>query len=64
MTGITGQMVPQADRTAEALVGAQEVWKEWSGQPVEDTDCRTQEQWEAMYKAVRRTSWACCLKPW
>ena len=40
----------------EVLVEGQEVWDEWTGQSVEDTDWRkgAKDQWEAMEKAVLR----------
>ena len=43
-------------------MGGQEVWKEWVGQSVEDTDwrwrAREHAQWKAMEKAAMRTRWA------
>ena len=63
MVGISGQLV-QSDGKAEVLVEGQEVWEEWVGQPVEDTDWRrrAQEQFRAMEKAAMRTSWARCVQ--
>ena len=55
--GVSGQLV-QADVEAEALVEGQEVWEEWTGHSVEDTDWRilrkAKEQLRAMEKAVER----------
>ena len=39
LVGITGQRV-QADGGSEVLVEGQEVWEEWTGQTVENTEWR------------------------
>ena len=39
LVGITGQRV-QADGGSEVLVEGQQVWEEWTGQAVEDTEWR------------------------
>ena len=41
------------------LVEGQEVWEEWTGQPVDDTDWRrgAKDTWEAMEKVVLRREW-------
>ena len=41
LVGITGQRV-QADGDKEVLVERQEIWEEWAGQTVEDTEWRRQ----------------------
>ena len=43
LVGITGQRV-QADGGREVLVEGQEVWEEWTGQTVEDTEWRKKGQ--------------------
>ena len=55
LVGITGQRV-QADGDKEVLVEGHEVWEEWTGQTVEDTEWRRQAkgQWRAKEQAVVR----------
>ena len=45
----------QTDGGAEALVDGQEVWEEWCGQSVVDTDWmrRMKEQWVTIEKVMR-----------
>ena len=58
LVGITGQRV-QADGDKEVLVEGQEVWEEWTGQAVEDTEWRRKNkgQWRAKEQAVVRLEW-------
>ena len=58
LVGITGQRV-QADGDKEVLVEGNEVWEEWTGQAVEDTEWRRQAkgQWRAKEQAVVRRGW-------
>jgi hypothetical protein len=58
LVGITGQRV-QADGSKEVLVEGNEVWEEWTGQAVEDTEWRRQAkgQWRAKEQAVVRWGW-------
>ena len=58
LVGITGQRV-QADGDKEVLVEGNEVWEEWTGQTVEDTEWRRQAkgQWRAKEQAVVRWGW-------
>ena len=58
LVGITGQSV-QADGDKEVLVEGNEVWEEWTGQAVEDTEWRRQAkgQWRAKEQAVARWGW-------
>ena len=55
LVGITGQRV-QTDGDKEVLVEGNEVWEEWTGQTVEDTEWRRQAkgQWRAKEQAVVR----------
>ena len=55
LAGITGQRV-QADGGKEVLVEGNEVWEEWTGQAVEDTEWRRKikGQWRAKEQAVVR----------
>ena len=48
-----------ADGGREVLVEGQEVWEEWTGQTVEDTEWRRQAkgQWRAKEQAVVRRGW-------
>jgi hypothetical protein len=59
LVGTTGQMV-QADGGREVLVEGQEVWEEWTGQAVVDTEWRKKikGQWRAMEQAVVRREWS------
>ena len=56
---ITGQRV-QADGSSGVLVEGQEVWEEWAGQAVGDTEWRKEAkgQWRAREQAARRWEWA------
>jgi hypothetical protein len=58
LVGTTGQRV-QADGDKEVLVEGQEIWEEWTGQTVEDTEWRRQAkgQWRAREQAVVRWGW-------
>ena len=58
LVGITGQRV-QAHGGREILVEGQEVWEEWTGQAVEDTEWRKtiKGQWRAKKQAVMRWDW-------
>ena len=58
LVGITGQRV-RADGDKEVLMVGQEIWEEWSGQTVEDTEWRRQAkgQWRAKEQAVVRRGW-------
>ena len=58
LVGISGQRV-QADGGREVLVEGQEVWEEWTGQVVEDTEWRekVKEQWRAIEQATVRRGW-------
>ena len=58
LVGTTGQRV-QADGDKEVLVEGQEIWEEWTGQTVEDTEWRRQAkgQWRAKEQAVVRWGW-------
>ena len=61
LVGITGQRV-HADGGREILVEGQEdwqVWEEWTGQGVEDTEWRKKikGQWRAKEQAVMRWDW-------
>ena len=58
LVGITGRLA-EADGKEEVLVEGQEVWEEWTGQPVDDTDWRrgAKDTWEAMEKVVLRREW-------
>ena len=55
LVGTTGQRV-QADGDKEVLMEGQEIWEEWTGQTVEDTEWRRQAkgQWRAKEQAVVR----------
>ena len=55
LVGTTGQRV-QADGDKEVLMEGQEIWEEWTGQTVEDTEWRRQAkgQWRAKERAVVR----------
>ena len=61
LVGITDQRV-QADGGSEVLVEGQdpEVWEEWTGQRVEDTEWRRKAkgQWRAKEQAAVRRGWA------
>ena len=56
---VIGQRV-QADGSSGVLVEGQEVWEEWTGQAVEDTEWRKEAkgQWRAREQAARRWEWA------
>jgi hypothetical protein len=58
LVGITGQRV-QTDGGRGVLVEGNEVWDEWTGQAVEDTEWRRQAkgQWRAKEQAVVRRGW-------
>ena len=58
LVGITGQRV-QTDGGRGVLVEGNEVWEEWTGQTVEDTEWRRQAkgQWRAKEQAVVRRGW-------
>ena len=58
LVGITGQRV-RADGDKEVLMEGQEIWEEWTGQTVEDTEWRRQAkgQWRAKEQAVVRREW-------
>ena len=58
MVGTTGQRV-QADGDKEVLMEGQEIWEEWTGQTVEDTEWRREAkgQWRAREQAVVRRGW-------
>ena len=58
LVGTTGQRV-QADGDKEVLVEGQEIWEEWTGQAVEDTEWRRKSkgQWRAKEQAVVRREW-------
>jgi hypothetical protein len=58
LVGITGQRV-RADGDKEVLMVGQEIWEEWTGQTVEDTEWRRQAkgQWRAKEQAVVRRGW-------
>ena len=58
LVGITGQRV-QAGGGSEVLVEGQEVWEEWAGQTVEDTEWRRKAkgQWRAKEQAAVRRGW-------
>ena len=58
LVGTTGQRV-QADGDKEVLVEGNEVWEEWTGQAVEDTEWWRQAkgQWRAKEQAVARWGW-------
>ena len=58
LVGTTGQRV-QADGGKEVLVEEQEVWDEWTGQAVEDTEWRKtiKGQWRGKGQAVARWDW-------
>ena len=58
LVGITGQRV-QPDGGRGVLVEGNEVWEEWSGQTVEDTEWRRQAkgQWRTKEQAVVRRGW-------
>ena len=49
----------QADGDKEVLVGGQEIWEEWTGQAMEDTEWRRKSkgQWRAKEQAVVRREW-------
>jgi hypothetical protein len=55
MVGITGRLV-HADGQEEVLVVGDEVWEEWTGSAVEDTDWRkgAKGEWAAKERAVSR----------
>ena len=59
LVDITGQRV-QADGGSGVLVEGQEVWEEWKGHTVEDTEWRKEAkgQWRAREQAARRWEWA------
>ena len=58
LVGTAGQMV-QADGGREVLVEGQEVWEEWTGRAVVDTEWRKKikGQWRAREQAVVRREW-------
>ena len=58
LVGISGQRV-HADGGREVLVEGQEVWEEWTGQVVADTEWRgkVKGQWRAMEQAAVRRGW-------
>ena len=58
LVGITGQRV-QADGSREVLVEGQEVWEDWLGQTVENTEWRKEVkgQWGAKEQATVRRGW-------
>ena len=58
LVGITGQSV-QADGGKEVLVVEQELWEEWTGQPVEETEWRkkVKRQWREMEQSTVRREW-------
>ena len=58
LVGITGQRV-QADGDKEVPVEGNEVWEEWTGPAVEDTEWRRQAkgQWRAKGQALARWGW-------
>ena len=58
LVGITGQRV-RADGDKEVIMVGQEIWEEWTGQTVEDTEWRRQAkgQWRAKEQAVVRRGW-------
>ena len=58
LVGTTGQRV-RADGDKEVLMEGQEIWEEWTGQTVEDTEWRRQAkgQWRAKEQAVARWGW-------
>ena len=58
LVGITGQRT-QADGGKEVLVEGQEVWEEWTGQTVGDTEWREEikGQWRAKEQAAVRRGW-------
>ena len=58
VVGTAGQMV-QADGGREVLVEGQEVWEEWTGRAVVDTEWRKKikGQWRAREQAVVRREW-------
>ena len=58
LVGITGQKV-QASGSREVLVEGQDVWEEWMGQTVEDTEGRrwTKGQCKATEQAAVRRDW-------
>ena len=58
LVGITGQRV-QADGGREVLMEGQEIWEEWTGKAVEDTEWRKEikGQWRAKEQAVVRWGW-------
>ena len=59
LVGTTGQRV-RADGDKEVLMEGQEIWEEWTGQTVEDTEWRRQAkgQWRAKEQAVVRREWS------
>ena len=59
LVGTTGQRV-QADGDKEVLMEGQEIWEEWTGQTMEDTEWRRQAkgQWRAKEQAVVRRGWS------
>ena len=56
--GITGQRI-QAYGGKEVLVEGHEIWEEWTGQTMEDTEWRKEvkEQWRAKEQAAVRRGW-------
>ena len=58
LVGTTGQRV-QADGDKEVLMEGQEIWEEWTGQTVGDTEWRREVkgQWRAREQAVVRRGW-------
>ena len=58
LVDITGQRV-QADGGSEVLVEGQEVWEEWTGRTVEDTEWwkNFKGQWRAKEQAAVRWGW-------
>ena len=58
LVSITGQRV-QTDGGREVLVEGQEVWEDWLGQTVEDTEWRKEVkgQWRAKEQATVRRGW-------
>ena len=59
LVGITGQRLP-TDGGREMLMEGQEVWEEWTGQAMEDTEWRRKikGQWRARVQAVVRRGWS------
>ena len=60
LVGITGQRIQVLDGGKEVLVEGQEVWEEWTGQTMEDTEWRKEVngQWRAKEQAAARRGWS------